>query len=126
MMELERYNPKTLKTTRIGKPLVRFAKSGQIKFSKIASNEIPLKGRYIQFCHDKKRPSDWYIYITDDPAEGFHSRVYKECVIINQSVICYKLIKQFAEPGAKSIGFPVSIEPIEKDLYAIITKQPLK
>jgi hypothetical protein len=101
-------------------------KSGVIAFSKPLGERLKLQEYRINFIQDEDRPMDWYLQVTKDP-EGFQVRFRPNGKnttgqFITQSTgVCRQLFDSCRLPYA-SQRFLVAPEPVEGDLFAIITK----
>jgi len=103
-----------------------YPKSGNINFSKKLSEVLKLndENQRINIIQDEDRPKDWYIELTSD-ADGFTPRVKKAAkynqYVIQNSHLCRLILKECGLPE-ETVAFVVATEPVQENLFAIITK----
>lgn len=127
VMKLKRFNPGNTRTIRKGRPIIRFAKKGQISLSATLVHKIGLSEKdSIEFIQDEERPKDWYL-IKAKSGNGFSLRKYKstfDSLLTNSSGMVDKFLESIDKKGVASVGCLVSTKPTEVEglkLYAIIT-----
>lgn len=97
-------------------------KSGGMSFSKDLTEKLQQMGGGINLIQDEDRPTDWYIEVSKD-TEAFQIRVKPETTSgIIQSTHLVRELLTTCGLEKKSYRFMVAAEPIEKNLYAILTK----
>jgi hypothetical protein len=95
-------------------------KSGGITISRDLVKILDIKKNGILFIQDEDRPQDWYIEISKD-STAFQVRAKNENNFIIQSTVIARELLTSCSLDAPA-RFMVSSTPIEKGLYAIITK----
>jgi len=102
-------------------------KNGGFVFSRELGDMLNLKQYGVNFIQDEERPSDWYLEKSSD-ANAFKVRFKKtnsdnryQQYILQSSFLAREILKSAGLP-IDSTRLMVASEPIEKDLYAIITK----
>jgi hypothetical protein len=95
-------------------------KSGGITLSRDLVKLIDIKKNGILFIQDEDRPQDWYIEISKE-STAFQVRAKNENNYIVQSTVIARELLTSCSLDAPT-RFIVSSTPVEKGMYAIITK----
>lgn len=116
---------------RIGENLIRLNKvTGCITISKRACEIIGLQGNdKVEFFQDEKKPTDWFITKTSS-GSGFTVRKLTSGpgVAFNNTTSCRRIMDSNGVQE-KTIAYRIGADPIQEegmDLFALITKNPLK
>nr|WP_321357212.1 hypothetical protein [uncultured Draconibacterium sp.] len=120
-MKLKTYSREDCKYRYAGSPVFRVEKSGVLKLSKQAYEQIDLKaGEKILILQDQERPTDWYIQKTNNE-DGFVLRESSNHLAFNAKNIAIEILKSLGVEF-KAMSFQMSTNPIDGKYYAILTK----
>lgn len=103
-------------------------KSGQFNFSRELADKLKLDSHRINIIQDEEKPADWFIEVTKDDA-AFLVRRKKETDVpqyVMQSTFLAREILKESKLPEESTRFMVASEPIERNLFAILTKSAKK
>ncbi len=102
-------------------PILVIRKSGHIVFSAALVKALSLDKNTIEFVQDDDRPKDWYIEISSG-VDSIRLRPTKSQSFYFQSAWLVKMILESMSLPAATYRILVVTEPVEKNLYAILTK----
>lgn len=103
-------------------------KSGAFNFSKELADKLKLDSHRINIIQDEEKPADWYIEVTKDQAafEVRRKTQTEDPYYILQSTFLARTILKESKLPEESTRFMVAAEPVERNLYAILTKSAKK
>jgi hypothetical protein len=127
-MEIEVFDSKSARATRIYKPSISISKIGVFTLNKLAVEALNLvAGNTISLVRDKSNPRDWYIM--RDHSGITLRQVDNGCLAFNSGLIRSLMHDSFGNESKNGrMRFPVSKEPVQfkdKIMYAIITSKQL-
>lgn len=104
------------------------AKSGSIVFSFDLVKALQLDKNRVNFIQDEDRPCDWYIELTES-TDAFIIRSKDKSKsdkssIVQSTVLCRAILTSIGVEGSARVL--VATDPIEKNLYAILTTSAIQ
>jgi len=121
-MKRKTYNKISVPTFRKTGTWIRInPKNGAINFSQEIAAKLDLKNQGVNFIQDEENQQDWYIETSQDE-NAFTVRIIAGKITLVQSTTLARAILKSLELEPVTTRFNVSTEPVEENLYAIITK----